>query len=791
MENGNKKPCGGSSLRVIYTINKMKKLRIIFRSILRQKLNSGIILVSLSIGIACFNLILLFINRELKTDSFHAGKDRIFALKCDDPWVPGGLMYHCRFGSAEYLKANSFVEDFCRISNAGSQKIIINNEAFFDQGRIIATTDNFFCFFSYKLLTNNPETALKAQNSLVISEDLAKKYFGSGEAVGQVIKLINRDKEEEMVVTGVFRKPLENTQIVFDMVHRIGETDSRCYVRLAEGVEREEVEKIMTEHRESIPIVHMGTPGSYYLEPLKSAYFDISRGSTIEANRDRTDLWIAFIIGLIIISVATFNYLGLLNSRLQEKNKDYIIRLINGGSKFSLILDYTIENIIIIGISFVLSLFLMLEILPFFNELTGGGITKTYLYKTENLVILFVIVLFLISLSLLFILFRIRLTMDINVLKPGINQKFSGLKIPAFNIFQLASSIALIICSVVIIKQMDFISDKPIGLDKDVIEVRLPAEHSGKVTVFKDELLKKSSVGQVSVVGASPLLEHYWLLLEYEQDGVKKQYSPSGFSGDENYFSVLGIDLVEGEGFSENLAAGNKICVVNQAFAKYFSDQDLVGKKLPGMEDQIITGIVRDFHYSGLKTQIEPAFISYSGNGSHLMVKSSGNLSETRKAIAETWQKLIPDYPVNIESVGDRFEWYHRMNRNYIKLIASCSFISLLLAMIGLFAVSYQNSRHRTKEIGIRKINGADITEILVLLNRDFVKWVMIAFVIASPVAWYEMYKWLQNYAYKTEFSWWIFPLAGLITLVIAVATISLQSLRTAKENPVEALRYE
>jgi len=771
----------------------MNKLNIILRGILRQKLNSGIIIISLSVGIACFNLILLFISRELKTDNFHAWKGRIFALKCDDPWVPGGKMYHCRFGSAEYLKANyALVEDFCRISNASVQKVVVNNEAYFDQPRIIATSNNFFSFFSYELLTKNPGTVLEALNNIVISEDLAKKYFGSVEAVGQVIKLISRSKEEQMVVTGIFRKPAENTQIIFDMVRLIGETDSRCYVRLTGENDREAVEKLMAEHKESVPIVHMGIPGLYYLEPLKSAYFNPARGLTIEASRDKTDLWIALVIGLMIIGVASFNYLGLLNNRSIEKNKDYIIRRINGGSKFSLILDDTIENGIIIGISFVLSIFFMLEILPFFNELTGSNITERYIYNAENLTILFVIVLFLLSLTLLFGLFRIHSIVEVNALKPGNIQTVNDMQIPAFNIFQMASSVALIICSVVIIKQMSFISNKPIGLDKDVIEVRLPAQHSDKASVFKEELMKNSSVSQVSAVGASPLLEHFLLLLEYEQDGVKKQYSPSGFSGDENYLSALGIELVEGEGFSVNLTENNKTCLVNQTFAKFFPDRDLIGKKVPGMDDMIIIGIVRDFHYSGLKSGIGPAFISFTRKGSHLMVKSSGaNVAIARGAIAEVWEKLIPDYPVNIESIGDRYEWYHRGNKNYLKLIVACSLISLFLSMIGLFAVSYQNSRYRTKEIGIRKINGAGIVEILELLNRDFVKWLAISFIIACPVAWYAMYKWLQNYAYKTEFSLWILALAGIITLVIALMTVSWQSWRAATRNPVESLRCE
>ena len=771
----------------------MGNFKIILRSILRQKLNSGIIIVSLSVGIACFNLILLFISRELRTDNFHAGKERIFALKCDDPWVPGGKMYHCRFGSAEYLKNNfALVEDFCRISNASVQKIVVNDEEYSDQPTIIATSANFFSFFSYKLLTNNPETALESLNNIVISEDLAKKYFGSGKAVGQVIQLISGSKEVQMVVTGIFRKPAENTQIIFDMVRLIGEKDSHCYVRLISGNDREEVQKLMTENKASVPIVQVGTPGSYYLEPLQSAYFDTNRGLTIDASRDKTDLWVALVIGLMIIGVASFNYLGLLNNRSVEKNKDYILRRINGGSKLSLILDYLVENGIMIGISFALSIFLMMELLPFFNELTGSMIQESFLYKAENFTLLFAVVLFLISLTLLFGVIRIHSTIDINALKPGKIQTANGMQMPALNIFQIASSVALIICSVVIIKQMNFISNKPIGLDKDVIEIKLPLQYSDKVSVFKEELMKNSSVSKVSVVGTSPLLEHFMLLLEYEHNGVKKQYSPSGFSGDENYLSTLGIDLVEGTGFSENLTSDNKICLVNQSFAKYFSDRNLIGEKVPGMDDMIIVGIVRDFHYSGLKSVIEPAFISFSRKGSHLLVKSSGsNDALTRDAIARVWEQLIPGYPLNIETTGDRYEWFHRSNKNYLKLIGACSLISLFLSMIGLFAVSYQNSRCRTKEIGIRKINGAGIFEILELLNRDFLKWVTISFVIASPVAWYAMHKWLQNYAYKTEFSWWVFALAGVIALSIALITVSWQSWRAATRNPVEALRYE
>jgi putative ABC transport system permease protein len=291
---------------------------------------------------------------------------------------------------------------------------------------------------------------------------------------------------------------------------------------------------------------------------------------------------------------------------------------------------------------------------------------------------------------------------------------------------------------------------------------------------------------------ASPVLEHFLVALKYQQDGTEKQYSPAGFSGDGEYLDVLGIELVAGTGFSETLSANANKCLINQSFAALFPNQDLIGKGIPGMETMIIIGIVKDFHYSDLKSLVEPAFISFDNKGGHILVKASQNkMLEARNTISRTWQKLIPDYPVNTESVRDRFEWFHRKNVNFKRLIGSCSVISLFLSMIGLFAISYQKTRSRTKEIGIRKINGAKTNEILAIINKDFVRWTIIAFILAAPVALYAMNKWLENYAYKTEVKWWIIVLSGIIVLAISLLTVSWQSWRAATTNPVQALRYE
>ena len=765
----------------------------IIRSIIRDRLNNLVILISLAVGLASIILVVLFISRELGTDNFHKNSDRIYALKCDDPWIPGKKMYHCRFGSAEFMKSNfAGVEDFCRINNSNALKIIADNEDYFDKPMIIGASENFFRFFSYKLRTNNPETALESGNSLVISSEIAKKYFGDKDPVGKIISLVTQKQTDEMTVTGVFEKPVQNTQINFDMVRLIGDVDSRCYISLTAQTDPDEMETIFSEKRDVIPVINTGGPGQYYLEPLRLAYFDTSRGSNVENNRDKRDLWIAMIIGLLIMGVAVFNYLAVLANKFHRKKKEFYLRRINGSSLSNLTFRFLLENGIIVVFSFFLGLFLMHDGLPFFNNLTGSGITGSFIFKPGQIAILAAVPVLLILITFFFTYYLVNSNLGLNLLKTDQDHKIKTIQIPAFNVLQLASSMALIICSIVIIRQMNFITNKPIGLDREVIEVRIPPQYKDKAGVFKEELMKHSSVKNVSVVGASPLLEHFLLALKYQENGVEKQYSPSGFIGDENYLSVLGIELVAGDDFSGTLSANTDKCLINESFASLFKDQDLIGKGIPGMENKIIAGIVKDFHYSDLKSFVEPAFISFSNTGGHLMVKATENqIPQVREAISSVWQKLIPDYPLNIESMGDRYEWYHRENVNFKRLITTCSVISLFLSMIGLFAVSYQKTRSRTKEIGIRKINGARISDILSLINSDFFIWTIIAFVIAVPAAGYAMFRWLEAYAYKTELSWWIFALSGLLVLAVSLLTVSWQSWRAATRNPVEALRYE
>jgi putative ABC transport system permease protein len=350
----------------------------------------------------------------------------------------------------------------------------------------------------------------------------------------------------------------------------------------------------------------------------------------------------------------------------------------------------------------------------------------------------------------------------------------------------------LIIFSILIVKQIAYITERPIGLDKQVVEIKIPPQYSDRIHAFKEELMANSSVHQVAVADETPFSGHSIHLLNYKKDGTDRQVTLSGFHGDEKYASTLGIQILEGSDFTDSPLANKGKFLINESLARLFPGQNLVGTGLPGWEQHVVAGVVKDFHYSSLKSLVEPAFIYYSPACFNLVVKPLPNkIAEAHSAIAQVWQKLIPDYPLNTETIGDQYKKLHQENQKYLYLIGACCIISVFLSMIGLFAISFRNSVHRTKEIGIRKINGAKVSEVLLLLNRDFVKWVAIAFVVAIPIAYYAMSKWLENFAYKTDLSWWIFALAGLLAIGIALLTVSWQSWRAATRNPVEALRYE
>ena len=577
------------------------------------------------------------------------------------------------------------------------------------------------------------------------------------------------------------------------MVRLIKENDDaqRAYFKLRDGVTQEEINKLLVEYKKDIPIYVVIEKSAYTIASVKDMYYDTNRNAAFEISRNKTDVLAASVLAIVILIIAAFNYLGLANARFLNRAKSYTIQIINGNSKFGCIKQFITENLLLITMSFILSWGIIYLVLPFFNQITNSNILFTQVLFSVHIIIALAVVTILVITTLLFIWLKTSTTLNLALLKSKtsstVNSKF---EIPVFNVIQLASVVVLIILALVIQKQNTYIINKPLGISKQVVEIRLPMEYQNLSPVFKDEFQKSPLVENTSI-GLSPFTELAKFIVEYHDEGIQKKYTLGLFKGDADYLSTLEMEIIDGRGFTGNPSADEGTCVANESVVKTLGDDFVLGEILPGTSNKVV-GVVKDFHYLSLKSGIEPSMVTYSNTGNAILLKpKKGYMTEVLQLAENTWDELLPDTPKQIEIIEDKYQSLHKESQNYIKLISSFAAISILLSMVGLFAVSIQTCKTRTKEIGIRKVNGATIIKVISTLNTDFLKWMLIANCIAIPTAWYLAQHWLQHYIYKTELNWWVFIQSGIISILVATITVSWQSWKTATQNPVEALRYE
>ena len=769
----------------------MIKFKILIRSLFKNKVTSIITIAGFSVSISMALIIIAFIIGEYSYDKEYPNINLIYRVFANDNRASVREDFREFF-----LEKYPAIEDACRYNNYGT---IVTYEDKPFTGQMIVTDTSFFNIFSTRFLIGSKHSSLTNPNDIVLTESFARKIFGNEDPTG---KSLIAEYKSPLTVSGVVEDFPSYSSIKGDFftnskikIKYEGSSDGMGnevnYFRLFILVKNEagisELEELLNRDVKAIQYKAGYKIEEINLIPFAGSYFTqgIDRSQTQHANLKLIRLF--SVISSIIILLAVFNYINLTTASHTDRFKEIGIKKTIGAGRLQVFTQFILEAFLVCFISLLLALLLSSFWVPFFERFLGSNVDLTILYKPFWLMWLISGVFVISILSGVYPAMAISRLKPISILmkREVIKQNSFGLR-AVLNILQNAVSVALIIALIVLSQQIEYVRTKDYGFDTDkLLRVDVHWRLADKAGIIRDKLLSDPSIKNVCFSHGSP-----GSIYSYSSwDVADKEYRMNELSVDSAFFDVFQIPIIRGRQLLPS--DFNKVCYLNETAFKTSGWDTFEAQKYHGQE---IIGIVRDFHYADLYNQIAPLAVQITSEMgiSHLTLRvSPENIPRTIRTLTETWKEVCPGHELKYQFYD---EWLDSMYKSEEKLAAAIRLFAILAIMIsclGIMGLAEFSIRKRIKEIGIRKVNGARISEVMVLLNRDLVKWTVIAFVIAIPAAWYVMNLWLENFAYRTSLSWWIFVLAGFLALMIALLTVSWQSWRAATRNPVEALRYE
>jgi putative ABC transport system permease protein len=778
--------------------------RSIMRSFTRKPVTNLINLFGLAISLTLVIILSVYCYSELSTDSFQKNGKRVYLYglgSVDHVYTPGILK--------EHIDANvPGVETTVRIGGTWEAPVfqVDNKEPIVSD--LIFADKGFFKLFTYNFIEGNAESALDEPMSVIITKTLSRKLFGNKEALGKTIKLNN---SQSLTVSAVVEEPDANSCLNFNALSNIatrkivmdnegeytewGWCDFQTFLLLKPEVNPDETEKtILSLFPEETKKDYLNTK----LTPLRKIYFSKFSlfGSTYLTAGDRRKVQILLLVASLVMMIALINFINISASQWQEKIKQTGVMKVIGATRFAILRNTLAESFFFFLAALLIAFELINAVSPFIREYTGIHYSHKLTSSPGFIIVSLAIIL---VLSIIFSItpaLRISSSRTIDnlnkTLKP-IKTSFTlrGLLVT----LQFAIAIVLISFTLLVQKQVRFGSSNLGFNQSNIIGIKLTDQLSQKKDVLKNMLEQNPSIREISFSQFFPGKENQYRETELTLNGEKKQVSYDLFSADQEFFKMLGLKLVSGRLFSDSLSSDKKKLVVNEAFLRENHITNPLGGTVKMGSSYEVIGVIKDFHYKPVNISIAPLAIRNDPYASYCLVNIQTSdfksLITQVNNIKRSASELSPSFPVEVsffnQAVQDMYQSEIRFRRTF-SLFAGCA---IVICSLGILAMSIFASQRRIKEIGIRKVNGAKIREILLMLNKDFVKWVGIAFLVACPFAWFTMHKWLEGFAYKTSMSWWIFGLAGLLALGIAIITVSWQSWRAAARNPVEALRYE
>ncbi len=771
----------------------MITLKTYIRHLLKNKLYTLVTVLGFALSLMFVLLLSVYIQNELSVNDFQKNKEHIYRIENEEPDFSGPIAVNLKNSIPD-------IEDFTRVyddqgiaTTTAQQKVKI---------KYLAVDNSFFNIFSYRLVYGNPSEVLATKNSMVLSKTYALQLFGNENPIGKKVTI---NATNEFMVTGIvedfpekthFKSPdaLINIQAMADItgyenfLKDIGFCSMSIYfLETNNGNLPAKAPQILANFKKDFWLYKEGYAKTLVFTPLKDIYFSDKIGENTKSN-SKTLIVILSVIVLLILLLAVGNYINLTIAQATFRGKEVAIKKLVGSSKKSLFIQFIKESVMLCLLAAVLSLFLAKLAEPIFNTLLDTQLNLNSKITFVNLLIFIGGFGFIGILSGIIPAINITNFKPIEVVKGSFRRKSKGVYGKAFITFQYTVAITLLACSWLILKQTHFLKNYPLGFNKKNIVYLEYLGGTKKKATIKNALLQIPGVSEVSLTWGSPLDGGSNQSFNYNGKPVSFQE----FSVDSAFFNVFNIKVKP-----TKTAYSKKGIYLNENALKVLEFQSEIPTSVKiGDSEFPILGVVNDFHFNNLRKKIGPIYISQQLKSSFatnvfIKIDNHTNLFETIGKIKTTYDNLTDHAPFEITFVDDAInQWYIKEERA-AKIISYFTILSFIISFMGILAMSTFYMQQRTKEIGIRKVNGASIAQILSLLSKNFLKWIGLAFVIAVPISWYAMSRWLENFSYKTPMSWWIFALAGITAFSIALLTISWQSIKAARRNPVEVLRDE
>ncbi len=784
------------------------------RNVSKEKIYSIINMLGLTIGVSCSLFLLLYILDEVSYDGFHENKNRIYRIVTHIKEKDNEFTW----ASVQVPMATELEEKYTEVQHAvrfiGVGRELFENEdndrRFYEED-FAYTDSSVFNVFTFPLLAGDPKTALTAPNSMVITQSIATKYFDGEDPVGKSL----RNGDRLFKITGVIEDVPHNSHIDFDaLLSRTtlpvdygsswGNWGVATYVLLPENYNYHNLYGRLEEiNKERVkPIFdQFGITINYMIQPILDIHLHSKIGDEAEEGGDISYIYIFAAVAIFMLVIASINYMNLATARASKRAKEVGIRKTVGSSKKQLIGQFMAESILLTLFAVVISFLLVALLLPLFNNVAGKEIGFSFMLQPNILLGLIAIILFVGIAGGSYPAFYLAGFNPVQVLKGKMSASGGNAALrKALVVIQFAISITMVISTWVVYDQLNFLRNKDLGFSKEhVLSVEMPEEASReKYDVLRNELLKNPRVQMVSTANTKPGNGIGKNLMDVETDEGMVERGIDLYQADYDYISTMGMTLVQGRNFSREYATDTSAIIVNESMVKRMGWKDPIGKKFKPTGDGDnatqfhVIGVIKDYNQLSLYNPIEPLAIFFGQNNYFMHIKIEGqDIPETLSYIESAWNEVNSNKPFNYIFLDQDFDSQYKADEKRGQIFTLFSALTVIIACLGLLGLAAYTTEQRTKEIGIRKVIGANVSHIVMLIYKDFFLLIGIAVLLAFPIAYYFMNNWLQAFAYQTDIKVITFFASALLTLIVTMVAVGFHTIRAAVANPVNSLRSE